>query len=81
MASSIYGKEVSLPKPGKANNLKSIGGQNKPAGMPANTFIAQTAVSPMGKARPYSNIAVNAMGKNGTMQNNAVPKVKKLKRN
>ena len=80
MASSVYGKEVSLPKPGKPNNLTSIGGQNKPAGIRADGFIGKTAVSPSNIGN-VGKIAVNAMGKNGTMQNNTVPKVKKLRKN
>lgn len=78
MASSNYGKEVSLPA---ANGMAGSGGKTQGTDRNAKSLIGQTAVPPMGKARPYSNIAVNAMGKNGTMQNDTVPKVKKLRKN
>lgn len=80
MASSNYGSHVTLPSPSSANHLKSIGGQNPKANRDAKTYIGKTAVAPANIGN-VGKIAKNAMGKNGTMQSNTVPKVKKLRKN
>lgn len=69
MASHVYGKEVSLPG---ANHMSGSGGHAKPGKIYANTFIGKTAVPPSNVNPNYSKIAVNGMGKNGTMMTKSV---------
>lgn len=78
MASSNYGKAVSLPA---ANGMAGSGGKMHGGNRDAKSYIGKTAAAPEPGNRKYSNIAVNAMGKNGTALSNSVPKVQKLKKN
>lgn len=58
-----YGKEVKLPA---ANGMAGSGGQMKSSGADAKSFIGITKTAPANIGN-VGKIALNGMGKNGTM--------------